>query len=150
MFITCKQCSTTFRLDEKKLKPTGSKVRCSQCGNLFVAYPAAMAVTDQFVQAPVSDIAAKSFESPPQPPEDNFDRELDGIDLAELDSILEQERSGAISDSGSGPDDRSAHASLEEAEELDENDLDLDFESALALDEERVTGTEPGPAQEEK
>ncbi|MBI5895757.1 MAG: zinc-ribbon domain-containing protein [Desulfobacterales bacterium] len=31
MFITCQECNTTFRLDERLLKSTGSKVRCSQC-----------------------------------------------------------------------------------------------------------------------
>ncbi|MBW2298056.1 MAG: zinc-ribbon domain-containing protein, partial [Deltaproteobacteria bacterium] len=31
MIITCEECSTSFNLDEKFLKPSGSKVRCSKC-----------------------------------------------------------------------------------------------------------------------
>lgn len=50
MNITCQQCNTIFRLDEKLLKPAGSKVRCSQCRNVFLAYP----------PAPVDDTPAES------------------------------------------------------------------------------------------
>lgn len=39
MIITCSQCKTSFNLDEKILKPSGSKVRCSKCKNIFIAYP---------------------------------------------------------------------------------------------------------------
>jgi pilus assembly protein FimV len=39
MIITCKACSTSFNLDDKMLKPTGSKVRCSVCANVFTVFP---------------------------------------------------------------------------------------------------------------
>ena len=39
MIITCGNCETSFNLDEKLLKPTGSKVRCSKCKHMFTAYP---------------------------------------------------------------------------------------------------------------
>ncbi len=39
MIITCSQCKTSFNLNEKRLKPSGSKVRCSKCKNVFIAYP---------------------------------------------------------------------------------------------------------------
>ena len=39
MILTCQKCSTSFRLDETLLKATGSKVRCSLCQNIWVAYP---------------------------------------------------------------------------------------------------------------
>ena len=35
MIITCEECKTNFRIDEAKVKPEGSKVRCSKCGNVF-------------------------------------------------------------------------------------------------------------------
>ena len=41
MIINCNNCNSSFNLDEKHLKPTGSKVRCSKCKNVFVAYPPA-------------------------------------------------------------------------------------------------------------
>ncbi|MBW1754259.1 MAG: zinc-ribbon domain-containing protein [Deltaproteobacteria bacterium] len=39
MIITCEECQASFNLDESLLKPTGSKVRCSKCKKVFVAYP---------------------------------------------------------------------------------------------------------------
>ena len=39
MIITCEQCNTSFNLDESLLKPSGSKVKCSKCDNIFTAYP---------------------------------------------------------------------------------------------------------------
>jgi len=39
MFITCEQCRTTFQLDDSRIKPSGIKVRCSQCRHVFRAYP---------------------------------------------------------------------------------------------------------------
>jgi predicted Zn finger-like uncharacterized protein len=39
MIITCKKCNANFNLDESLLKPTGSKVRCSKCKEIFTAYP---------------------------------------------------------------------------------------------------------------
>ena len=39
MIITCKKCYAKFNLDENLLKQTGSKVRCSKCQNIFLAYP---------------------------------------------------------------------------------------------------------------
>ncbi len=39
MIITCDECDSSFVLDDSLLKPSGSKVRCTSCGNIFVAYP---------------------------------------------------------------------------------------------------------------
>jgi predicted Zn finger-like uncharacterized protein len=127
MFITCQQCSTMFRLDENRLKPQGSKVRCSQCGNLFIAMPPAI--------EPLASTPAESFGAPPEPPpmsEAAEDRELEGIDLAELDSILEKDRAAGAADN-TGLD------AEEETVEFNEADLDFDFESALEADEAPVT-----------
>ncbi|MDL1967480.1 MAG: zinc-ribbon domain-containing protein [Deltaproteobacteria bacterium] len=39
MLITCNECDTRFNIDESLLEQTGSKVRCSKCKNVFLAYP---------------------------------------------------------------------------------------------------------------
>jgi predicted Zn finger-like uncharacterized protein len=39
MLIQCEKCRTLFNLDETLLKEAGSKVRCSRCQHLFMAYP---------------------------------------------------------------------------------------------------------------
>ncbi|MBC8277666.1 MAG: zinc-ribbon domain-containing protein [FCB group bacterium] len=41
MIITCEKCNTSFNLDESLVKPAGSKVRCSVCKHISVAYPPA-------------------------------------------------------------------------------------------------------------
>ncbi len=35
MIIRCEECGAGFRIDEGRIKPTGSKVRCSKCGHIF-------------------------------------------------------------------------------------------------------------------
>lgn len=39
MIIQCEQCQTRFRLADEKLKPTGTKVRCSKCKHVFTVMP---------------------------------------------------------------------------------------------------------------
>jgi len=39
MIIECINCSIKFHLNEKILKPNGSKVRCTKCGQVFRAFP---------------------------------------------------------------------------------------------------------------
>jgi len=41
MHIQCEKCRTIFKLDESLLKEDGSRVRCSLCGHVFMAYPPA-------------------------------------------------------------------------------------------------------------
>jgi len=39
MIITCKECNSSFNVSDGLIKVTGSKVRCSKCESIFVAYP---------------------------------------------------------------------------------------------------------------
>ncbi|NNG07161.1 MAG: hypothetical protein HKM90_05455, partial [Desulfobacteraceae bacterium] len=39
MIIECESCESKFNLDEGLLQAGGSKVRCSMCKNIFIAYP---------------------------------------------------------------------------------------------------------------
>ena len=39
MIVTCENCDTHFNLDERLVKTTGSKVRCSKCKHIFITYP---------------------------------------------------------------------------------------------------------------
>lgn len=40
MIITCEQCQARFRMADEKLKPGGTKVRCSKCKSVFTVFPA--------------------------------------------------------------------------------------------------------------
>ena len=39
MKIPCESCHSMFRLDSSLIKPTGSRVRCSKCREVFRVYP---------------------------------------------------------------------------------------------------------------
>ena len=61
MIITCEACNTSFNLDDKMIKPTGSKVRCSVCANVFTAFPP---------QAPAVEPEPRPVEPEPAPPKE--------------------------------------------------------------------------------
>ena len=46
MIIRCEKCETTYHLDQKKIEPFGSKVRCSRCGHIFWAEPPSFSVSE--------------------------------------------------------------------------------------------------------
>jgi predicted Zn finger-like uncharacterized protein len=48
MIIQCEKCRTKFNLDESLLKNDGSKVRCSLCKHVFMAYPPEQAFYEDF------------------------------------------------------------------------------------------------------
>ena len=39
MKVQCPNCDTKYRLDEERLGPDGSKVRCSRCRHVFTVFP---------------------------------------------------------------------------------------------------------------
>lgn len=46
MIIQCEKCQTNFSINESLLKKEGSKVRCSSCKHIFVAYPTEQIITE--------------------------------------------------------------------------------------------------------
>ena len=57
MIVECEQCHTKFRLDDKLLKETGSKVRCSVCNHKFIVFgpKAEKGVSEEPAVAPPKD-----------------------------------------------------------------------------------------------
>lgn len=39
MIITCENCHASYKLDDTLLDPAGSRVRCTNCGHVFIAQP---------------------------------------------------------------------------------------------------------------
>lgn len=39
MVIECAACLRKFKLDESRLRPDGSRLKCTKCGNIFRAFP---------------------------------------------------------------------------------------------------------------
>ena len=109
MIITCEACNTSFNLDDKMIKPTGSKVRCSVCANIFTAFPKPEPVVEpepeQASSAPdskaVGDVAASVADGPPAeavaeeatPETDVIEEQADDLftDGTDLDFALDEE-----------------------------------------------------------
>jgi predicted Zn finger-like uncharacterized protein len=137
MFITCQECNTTFRLDERLLKTIGSKVRCSQCRYTFVAIPPSAGPTSM-AEAKTPAYEALAEEAPDSAiHEEPEDQSLEGIDLAELDSIMEHEMVASAPKMDVRPD---VDLPPDEEEELDEIDLDFDFDAALEAEDKDKPG----------
>ncbi|RPI62161.1 MAG: hypothetical protein EHM48_04550, partial [Planctomycetaceae bacterium] len=124
MYITCHECNTVFRLDERRLKSAGSKVRCSQCGNIFTAFPplpgmdAEPSVLAADAGPAVSAAASSALAGPTAAEAAPTQKQLEGIDMAALDAILDTKRDGG---------QKHSEAHIEPAD----GDLDLDFDMDL-------------------
>jgi predicted Zn finger-like uncharacterized protein len=62
MIITCEQCLARFRLADDKLKPGGTRVRCSKCQNIFTVMP-------PLATAPAELASAAGETAAPPPPD---------------------------------------------------------------------------------
>jgi len=90
MIITCKACNTSFNLDESLLKPGGSKVRCSKCKKVLIAYPPAPPKEAEKPTGIISDLELK------QVTEDTETGQLDDsvpgeLDLPDLEKLFAEE-----------------------------------------------------------
>jgi pilus assembly protein FimV len=123
MIITCEACNTSFDLDAKMLKPTGSKVRCSVCANVFTAFPPQEPAT-----LPTDDVAApEAVDDAPSPAESDGRGEVESADVSEPD------RSG---DDAGTPFEKDTVAVDDEQPDLSETVLvDLDEDEAPDLGE---------------
>ena len=142
MIITCNECNTRFNLNESLLKQTGSKVRCSKCKNVFLAYPSSLSEEPD----KSSEVMAETeFEAAIPDEETEFgeqykveeaDMELQGIDLSDIDNSLEI--------------DEELKPEKETEETGFELDLDLETEeTGLELDLDLETVTDETQAETE-
>ena len=141
MIITCKACNASFNLNESLLKPEGSKVRCSKCKEVFIAYPPAPPKEAEKPNEIISDLELK------QVTEDTEAGQLDDsgsgeLDLPDLEKLFAEEEipekegyaDEAIEDFDldldlapepeEAPEDIEEEAKLEEPDELDLSDME--------------------------
>jgi predicted Zn finger-like uncharacterized protein len=166
MIITCENCNVRFNLDENLIKESGSKVRCSKCQHIFVAYRPASAegagpatgVEEKIAEQP--DVLAEqlpssaekdeSEEQGPEIPEEVSDEPL-AFDLFESDEDQDEE-GFSLEDLGLG-DDTAPEKKPEAIEETPaEEDIvvqeeitaqDLGFQEELAAEEAPESTEEP-------
>ena len=122
MIITCKECNANFKLDESLLKPTGSKVRCSKCNEIFVAYPPKIS---EEVEAPIE--MALDVEDQKVTEDLEADKkemtDPDELDFSDMDKLIDEEEA----------------PESEDIADEDTEDLELDFDLDIEPETERVT-----------
>ena len=127
MIIICENCTAKFNLDESLLSPNGSKVRCSQCSHLFLAFPKG--------DGPEKIIPSSMEVEKPRP-----DNRVDGDPQIPGDKYVQTEPEPPLPFQEDSPetDEINFDADLdidfpEDDFDFDEPDLDLNFD--LDLDE---------------
>jgi predicted Zn finger-like uncharacterized protein len=78
--VICESCSTRFQLDEARIPPKGTLVRCSRCKTTFIVRPPSVSF-EETVQDVVAEVTQAGGSSLPEPAEDLFDK--GGDDLGE-------------------------------------------------------------------
>ena len=122
MIITCKECNANFKLDESLLKSTGSKVRCSKCNEIFVAYPPKIS---EEIEAPIEmelDIEDQQVTEDLEADKKEM-TDPDELDFSDLDKLIDDEEAPESEDIAD-----------EDTEDL-ELDLDLDVEAEVDQEE---------------
>jgi pilus assembly protein FimV len=122
MIITCEECSTSFNLDDKFLKPSGSKVRCSKCKHVFTAFPGTVSVEKE---TPPVDVPADESEA------------ATGAETTP-DVAMTQETDSAVAD----------EQVQEEAGVDEEQPEGLDFDMDVSPEEAAAEGTEEAGLEE--
>jgi len=152
MIISCNECDSSFAVDDNLLKETGSKVRCSKCNSIFVAYPQPLD-TDDGDDLGLDDLdasmAALEDDDESLGLTDGLSDELE-LDLEDFDDALvdedEMEAAGLAADS-----DGELELDLDLNDE-DDSDLDMsedgvgsdelpdlgDFEDLAGLDDDSL------------
>ena len=115
MIITCQECSASFNLDESLLKSTGSKVRCSKCKKVFIAYPSEPLKETETPIEVKSDPEVEQLTEEPETGKVDYS-EFGELDLPDMEKLFAEEES---------PDEEVAEDVLEDIE------LDLDLEDEL-------------------
>ena len=147
MIITCQECNASFNLDESLLKSTGSKVRCSKCKKVFIAYPSE---PSRETKTPIEvksdhEVEQLTEESETGKVDDSEFGELDLPDMEKLfseEEVVEEDLEDIELDLDledepeKAPEDVEAEAKPEEPDELDLSDMEKLFAEEEGPDEE--------------
>jgi len=128
MIITCENCETSFNLNEKLLKPTGSKVRCSRCKHLFRAYPPAPPeLEDPIAETAAPEEIEEKTEAAEMPEPESTPEETGGMATEAMEEAGAEEIAGDETDTA-----------VEEEMDAALDDLDLDFDIDTVPEENKI------------
>ena len=125
MLVTCEKCQSKFNLDDDLVKESGTKVRCSNCQDVFTVYRPAP------VEEASPDTGFDEKAEVPELPDESAEEEQESLDFDLFESEEDQEDEDlSLEDFG-----------LEDESTSDEEDMDSpDGQSA----EEEITADELG------
>ncbi|MDH3999593.1 MAG: zinc-ribbon domain-containing protein, partial [Desulfuromonadales bacterium] len=142
MIVQCEACQTRFRLADEKIKPGGTKVRCSKCKQIFKVTPPAPEPEPTPVSAPVQE--SVDFDA------SNMERVADTPSSDETQGLPDEQTSLPPLPEDVGPESTPEHAFNETFEPAqtpgETSGGDLDFSSL----EQEMTSDGPGeePAED--
>ena len=125
MIITCNECDTRFNIDESLLKQTGSKVRCSKCNNVFLAYPSSL-----------SEELDKS---------DEVETESQETDLSDIDNLFEIDEGLKVENE---PEESELDLELDLEPEINETPAETEAELELEIDDKNSSEISAGEESE--
>lgn len=136
MIVTCNECESSFKVDDRLIKDAGSKVRCSKCRSVFIVYP----------ETSGSETADQEGDLGLEMKEDlgadlDAEQELEDLEEAEAADELPDLEDMMDFDDGQSADAKT----LEE----DSGEKELDFDLDLDADEGALSAEEPGLEEEE-
>jgi predicted Zn finger-like uncharacterized protein len=101
MIITCKNCNTSFNLNDELVKDTGSKVKCSKCNYIFQVFPLHIQREPETQQSDLFREPQEKIDTKPFLPYDRQQVEVNkfhhkpdankDLDLSEIEKILQEE-----------------------------------------------------------
>jgi len=145
MIIQCQQCGSRFKLDEGLLREEGSKVRCSLCKVVFMAYPpgAGAGTGETRTEANQTLGETVTLDTPPTLDEPRQEEPL-------LEDTFEAELAKALQEESETK--RIEAVSPDQIPEEEEEELRFDFEEGIkGAEVQRETGRKPqAPQKPEK
>ena len=152
MIISCENCGSKFNLDEHLLKPTGSKVRCSKCLEVFTADPQApVEAPEEIIPSEDADVAEETFAeaeaevaAEPEVEDEDLDAELGLSGETEPTEAVDAEDQKMDFDQAQVTEEAAFVAADEETDTFDSAGigLDLDEEPEAAAEEETTTAAD--------
>ncbi|MBU1183507.1 MAG: zinc-ribbon domain-containing protein, partial [Proteobacteria bacterium] len=118
MIVVCKECDTRFNLEDGRIKPSGSKVRCSRCDNIFMVFPPFEApvveppAAEMIFEDPAAGVSEAGKEEPALSDEE--------LDLSEFDKMFDEE----VPAPKDAAESKDFDAELSDTEDMDFSDLE--------------------------
>lgn len=157
MIIQCDACQTRFRIADDKVKPSGTKVRCSRCKSIFTIFPPPSEPIDDAVDFGAFNMEQVTAEAPaeagqpPGPPEISGTEPTSAVTAAGKDDGFGfdtpgEEPSDKSSDGAEAADDFSfGESPAEDQDEPPADDVSKEFDFAF---DETPFSAEDEPEQE--